>query len=217
MDYPDITCKIIFLGDAGVGKSSILRRYHRKSFLSSYESTIGVDFFSEFINHKGRLFKLQIWDTAGQERFNSLIQSYFKDSSMAIIVFDLTDMDSYKSIDKWIKYFNEFCNVDKPLLLVGNKCELAHSSRVVERIDVFKYIDENNFKNADYCEVSAKCEINLDEIYIKIINVIEELVDNNNEDDLKENYSIKCYTPISSFYLDNSDGIYKKKKCCVIM
>ena len=82
---------------------------------------------------------------------------------------------------------------------------------------MFKYIDENNFKNADYCEVSAKCEINLDEIYIKIINVIEELVDNNNEDDLKENYSIKCYTPISSFYLDNSDGIYKKKKCCVIM
>ena len=84
MDYPDITCKIIFLGDAGVGKSSILRRYHRQSFTNSYESTIGVDFFCKFTNYKGRSFKLNIWDTAGQERF-SLIKSYFTESSLSSI------------------------------------------------------------------------------------------------------------------------------------
>lgn len=218
MDYPDITCKIIFLGDAGVGKSSILRRYHRQSFTNSYESTIGVDFFCKFTTYKGRSYKLNIWDTAGQERFNSLIKSYFTESSLAVVVFDITDIGSFNNVDKWINLYFEYSDIQKPLLLVGNKCELGRE-RVIDRIDVFKYIDSKNYELADYCEVSAKAEINLEEIYTKILDITQELVENNNEIDLKEKYSIKCYTPISSFYLDESDGNYrrKKEKCCVIM
>ncbi len=78
MEEPDFICKIIFLGDAGVGKSSILRRYHRDNYMDMTEHTIGVDFFTTNKKRDGLLYKIQVWDTAGQERFNSLITSYFK-------------------------------------------------------------------------------------------------------------------------------------------
>ena len=82
--------KLVFLGDPGVGKTSIITRFMYDTFDSTYQATIGIDFLSKTMYLEDRTIRLQLWDTAGQERFRSLIPSYIRDSSVAVIVYDLT-------------------------------------------------------------------------------------------------------------------------------
>ena len=87
--------KIIFTGDSGVGKTSIINSIMGQKFSPEYEPSIGVDFFSKTIRYKGRLIKLQIWDSAGQEKFRSLIPNYIRGSSLIFLVFDISRKDSF--------------------------------------------------------------------------------------------------------------------------
>ena len=82
--------KLVFLGDQSVGKTSIVTRFMYDTFDSSYQATIGIDFLSKTMYLEDRTVRLQLWDTAGQERFRSLIPSYIRDSSVAVIVYDIT-------------------------------------------------------------------------------------------------------------------------------
>ena len=96
--------KIIFCGDAGVGKTSIINSIMGQKFSEEYEPSIGVDFFSKTIRYKGRLMKLQIWDSAGQEKFRSIIPSYIRGSSLIFLIFDITKKESFDHLNEWITF-----------------------------------------------------------------------------------------------------------------
>ena len=103
--------KIIFCGDAGVGKTSIINSIMGQKFSEDYEPSIGVDFFSKTIRYKGRLIKLQIWDSAGQEKFKSLIPNYIRGSSLIFLIFDMSRKLSYDHLTDWIKFITDIDNL----------------------------------------------------------------------------------------------------------
>ena len=95
--------KLVFLGDIYVGKTSIINQFMYDSFDNNYQATIGIDFLSKTLTIGDKSMRLQLWDTAGQERFRSLIPNYIRDSSVAVVVFDVTNKQTFTSLDKWIE------------------------------------------------------------------------------------------------------------------
>merc|ERR1712216_1073725 len=95
--------KLVFLGDQSVGKTSVISRFMYDKFDTSYQATIGIDFLSKTMYLEDRAVRLQLWDTAGQERFRSLIPSYIRDSSVAVVVYDVTNQTSFANTVRWIK------------------------------------------------------------------------------------------------------------------
>ena len=149
--------KIIFCGDAGVGKTSIINSIMGQKFSEDYEPSIGVDFFSKTIRYKGRLIKLQIWDSAGQEKFKSLIPNYIRGSSLIFLIFDVSQKLSYDHLTDWIKFITNIDN-NGIIIIVGNKIDLKEK-REVNNEDAEKFCKENKY---DYFEVSAKEGTNID-------------------------------------------------------
>ena len=142
--------KIIFTGDSGVGKTSIINSIMGQKFSPEYEPSIGVDFFSKTIRYKSRLIKLQIWDSAGQEKFRSLIPNYIRGSSLIFLVFDVSVKDSFQHLNGWIEFIT---NIEKGnIIIVGNKIDLKEE-RAVTKEEAEKFCKENNY---EYFEVSAK-------------------------------------------------------------
>merc|ERR1739841_448978 len=94
--------KLVFLGDQSVGKTSIITRFMYDTFDQAYQATIGIDFLSKTLYMDDRTVRLQLWDTAGQERFRSLIPSYIRDSSVAVVVYDISNAKSFQNTKKWI-------------------------------------------------------------------------------------------------------------------
>ena len=95
--------RYIIVGDSGVGKTNIIYRFVKGEFQNDVQSTLGVDFLSKNMQKKDIIFKLQIWDTNGMETFRSIRQNYYKNAACAIIVYDVTDEKSFKSINDWIE------------------------------------------------------------------------------------------------------------------
>eukprot|EP00887_Chlorella_sp_A99_P006405 scaffold3.g6405.t1 len=152
----DFLFKLLLIGDSGVGKSCLLLRFADDTYTESYISTIGVDFKIRTVELDGKVIKLQIWDTAGQERFRTITSSYYRGAHGIIVVFDVTDQDSFNNVKQWLNeidrrahgYANE--NVNK--LLVGNKVDLT-SKRVVDSATAKAFADEIGIP---YIETSAK-------------------------------------------------------------
>lgn len=94
--------KLVFLGEQSVGKTSLITRFMYDSFDNTYQATIGIDFLSKTMYLEDRTVRLQLWDTAGQERFRSLIPSYIRDSTVAVVVYDITNTNSFHQTSKWI-------------------------------------------------------------------------------------------------------------------
>ena len=121
---PVMKCKIVFLGDQSVGKTSIINRFIFDNFTGNEQPTVGVDFVSKTINVENKTLRMQLWDTAGQERFHSLIPSYIKDSHAAIIVYDITNENSYSNIVKWVEDVKEVRGEEAAIFILGNKVDL---------------------------------------------------------------------------------------------
>lgn len=123
--------KIVFLGEQGVGKTSLITRFMYDTFDDHYQATIGIDFLSKTMYLDDKTIRLQLWDTAGQERFRSLIPSYIRDSRVAIVVYDITKKKSFEFIDKWIEDVkNERGEENVILCIVGNKTDLSDERQV---------------------------------------------------------------------------------------
>jgi len=122
---PPKRTKIVLLGDQSVGKTSLITRFMYDTFDNTYQATIGIDFLSKTMYLEDRTVRLQLWDTAGQERFRSLIPSYIRDSSVAIVVFDITNRQSFLSTTKWIDDVRSERGNDVIIVLVGNKADLS--------------------------------------------------------------------------------------------
>jgi len=122
----DALFKVILVGDSGVGKTSLLARLTGKSFNFNQKATIGVEFAVKTLELEGGArVKLQIWDTAGQERYRSISKSYYRGAVAGIIVYDITDHNSFEHIEKWVKELRENAKDVAVIMLCGNKRDLG--------------------------------------------------------------------------------------------
>ncbi|GAM23160.1 hypothetical protein SAMD00019534_063350 [Acytostelium subglobosum LB1] len=160
----DMLLKILVIGDSGVGKSCMLLRFADNRFTDSYISTIGVDFCIRTIELDGKKIKLQIWDTAGQERFKTITTSYYRGAHGLIIVYDITSMDSFNSIKRWLIDVDRFASPSVLKLIVGNKCDL-NNKRAVDFKVAKKFSDEYNIP---ILETSAKDSTGIDDAFTRL-------------------------------------------------
>lgn len=127
----DLIFKILVLGDAGVGKSSIIKQYVDREFVDSYITTIGIDYSSKYINVDGKSVKLAIWDTAGQERFRSITKSYLRGIQGVLLVYDVCDSTTFRNITHWLSMVHEYADEEHiKYFLIGNKNDLIHKRQV---------------------------------------------------------------------------------------
>ncbi|CAF2128690.1 unnamed protein product [Rotaria magnacalcarata] len=199
-DY-DVLLKLLLIGDSGVGKSSLLTRFSDDSFTESYLSTIGVDFKIRTLKHNGKKIKLQIWDTAGQERFRTITATYYRGAQGIIIVFDLTNLESFDNIKNWLTEIERNGPEDVKKLLVGNKCDLA-SERVVDYAKAKKFADSLHIS---YIETSAKGSSNVEPIFQTLITEIPSknespAIQTTNTKETSETKPVENMTTIDSNY-----------------
>ena len=122
---PSITFKILTIGESGVGKTCILRRFVENKFLKNHLATIGIDFKTKTLNINNQEIKLKIWDTAGQERFRNITTQYYKGADGIVLVYDVTDEASYEKIKDWMDQILSNTQKDEiGLVLLGNKCDV---------------------------------------------------------------------------------------------
>ena len=160
--YSEFLFKILLLGDSGVGKSSIILRYIENNFSQNLMNSIGVDFKLKNIEVKGKKVKLQVWDTAGQERFRTITTSYYKGAQAIIVVFDLTDRDSFEHVKNWMSDVDKFAKEGVLRILAGNKCDLEHQRKISK--DEGKELASKY--GIQYMEISAKDTTNIDELFV---------------------------------------------------
>ena len=122
--------KVILIGDSGVGKTNLLRRYTKDDFDREIRATIGVDFSAMEYEYKGRVIKVQFWDTAGQEKYRSIAESYFRNAHGAVIVFDLTDKKSFENLEQWRQELTKTGNKLLDVVVTGNKVDLDGERKV---------------------------------------------------------------------------------------
>ena len=122
---PNITFKILTIGESGVGKTCVLRRFVENKFLKNHLATIGIDFKTKTLNINNQEIKLKIWDTAGQERFRNITTQYYKGADGIVLVYDVTDEASYEKIRDWMEQIvANTQQEDIGLVLLGNKCDM---------------------------------------------------------------------------------------------
>ena len=160
--------KILLIGDVDVGKTSILTRYFNNNFSEVTESTIGIEVKTKIFKRDNLNIKLQIWDTSGQERFKSITQNYFRDADGLLYVFDVTNENSFKSIENWLKMSNDNNNKDFIKILIGNKTDLEGRSITKEEMEKFK--NENSMDKL--FEISAKDNKNISEMFEIIVDLL---------------------------------------------
>uniref|UniRef100_A0A803T9P4 RAB35, member RAS oncogene family n=1 Tax=Anolis carolinensis TaxID=28377 RepID=A0A803T9P4_ANOCA len=148
----------------GVGKSSLLLRFADNTFSGSYITTIGVDFKIRTLVINGERVKLQIWDTAGQERFRTITSTYYRNTHGVIIVYDVTNAESFVNVKRWLHEIGQNCDsVCK--ILVGNKCE-DPSRKQVETADARRFSDQMGVR---LFETSAKENLNVEEVLLGMV------------------------------------------------
>ena len=199
MQY-DKTCSILLLGDTCVGKTCLISRYANGVFKEEYITTVGVDYVSkqEIIN--GQNINVKLWDTAGQERFKALTPSYLRGAEGIVLVYDVTNAETFESLKFWIDSLKSSLGEDSlPTIIDGNKVDL--DDRDISKEDAKKFAQEHNYK---YFETSAKSGVGVDELFREIVNQILEKKDKT--DEVKEERK--------SVKLQSDKGNNQKKKGC---
>ncbi|PNF21590.1 Ras-related protein Rab-7L1 [Cryptotermes secundus] len=161
---PEKLFKVIIIGDPTVGKTSFVQRYVENSYKRDYKGTVGVDFALKVVKwSETRTAKLQLWDIAGQERFTWMTRVYYKDSHGCVIMFDLTNRNSFINSLKWKRDVDSKCRLPDgspiPCMLLANKCDLQH--RQVDQMEIEELYKEHNF--IGWTETSAKEGIMVDD------------------------------------------------------
>ena len=164
----DVKYKIMLLGGSSACKTSLLKRYTKDPFSGVYSTTVGMDFQDKIIDIENKKVKLQIWDTAGQERFGNVTKSYFQSSHGFIVVYDITDKESFDKLNFWMEKIKLNGPQNVKTILVGNKCDLINERQV-------SFEEGENFAkkwNIKFFEASAKDGTNVNELFFYIANEI---------------------------------------------
>ena len=192
--------KIVIIGDINVGKTSILSRFRYGSFESDYMPTLGIDFFSKNLFFEDKTIRLILWDTAGQERFRSLIPSYLKNADCIIIVFDITNKESFLSLNKWLTDAKNNASENTIYVICGNKIDLKER-RTVNENEINKYIEKNT--GVIYMECSAKNGQGIKDLF----NVIAKNLGENNF--AKSDFNVRSgNSDINDNKIEQSDSNY---------
>jgi len=156
--------KLVLLGDSAVGKSSLVLRFVRGQFFEYQESTIGAAFLTQTVALNDSTVKFEIWDTAGQERYHSLAPMYYRGAAAAIVVYDITNRDSFQRAKQWVTELQRQGNPNIVIALAGNKSDL-NSKRKVESEEAESYTADNGIF---FMETSAKTATNVHELFVAI-------------------------------------------------
>ncbi|CAH8874017.1 unnamed protein product [Trichobilharzia szidati] len=167
-EYSVIKSKCVFVGEHGVGKTCIILRFMHDTFDPTYHATIGIDFVSKTLCFNEKSVRLQLWDTAGQERFRSLIPSYIKDSSVAIVVYDVTSRESFMKASDWIKEIRAERSSKTLIFLVGNKVDLV-DERVISTEEAAEKAEKEHLF---FVETSAKTDFQIKKLFDEVVEEI---------------------------------------------
>jgi len=159
-----VLIKLLMIGDSGVGKSCLLLRFSDDSFTPTFITTIGIDFKIKTIELNGKRVKLQIWDTAGQERFRTITTAYYRGANGILMVYDVTDENSFLNIRNWMKSIDQHASDSVKRILIGNKADMTNE-KVIETERGQALADEYGIK---FFEASAKTNGNVTEAFMEI-------------------------------------------------
>ena len=222
---PDKKCyvvKIIVIGNQSVGKTNIINRYVKGEFTQDYNITIGMDFLSCNLELGDKIFKLRIWDTAGSEQFRSITKGYYQNSCCAIIVYDITDESSFRSVKQWIDDCHSYGSHRIHLVLVGNKIDLQ-SERKITKEDATELATQFGM---EFIETSAKTGENINTLFEEICKYVNKNIDEGKYDlndpsvgvgksEYEEGMEISKSVDLNKHKLKGDlNNNQSKKKCC---
>lgn len=215
----DYSIKTLIIGDSGVGKSSIMNQFVESKYNDSFQSTIGVDYKTVFVNIQDKSIKFLIWDTAGQERFKSITKIYYRGAQVIIFVFDITDRISFDNIPNWIKETEQTAPNSCLKILIGNKCDFdnqmgfsnnqTNKKRQVSKEDALEMV--KTYGLIGYHETSAKTNKGIEDFFIETGNYYLkngcndkfDCIESKNKDEIK----------IDKKSNNKNDNWYNKLKC----
>jgi small GTP-binding protein len=203
-EQEDYKIKIIVVGDSGVGKTNLINRFASDKFDINSKATIGVEFVYKTLKINKEVIKVEVWDTAGQERYRAITSSYYKGAKGAIIVYDITNEDSFNNVESWMNEVTKKGKTDMQFLLVGNKKDLINDRKVTEQ----KGIDKAKELNMNLFEASALEKTNVNEAFNYLVKEIylnirkEKNINTNNDEKIGQ----------GGIALNTNKK--KRKKCC---
>ena len=156
--------KVLPLGNCDVGKSSLLLRFVDSAWNDSFVPTIGVDFKVKTVEIGDKKVKMQIWDTAGQERFRNVVSTYFRGSNGILLIYDITNKDSFKNLESWLIEIEKNASENVLKILIGNKCDLE-SERGITKEEGQAFANRNGMQ---FIETSAKMDTNVSEAFLTL-------------------------------------------------
>ena len=166
----DLNFKIIVIGNVGVGKSCLSLKATKGIFTEEYTSTVGFEFYCFNVKIDGKVVKLQIWDTCGQEAYRSLIKNFYRNASLAIIVYSVEDLNSFNDINIWLKQVKSYGIPSCKIFLIGNKIDTDNREVTLEQGLKCK----NDFFFDCFMETSAKEGINTKELFVNCATILYE-------------------------------------------
>jgi Ras-related protein Rab-1A len=197
----DYLFKLLLVGDSGVGKSSLLSRFVDEIYTEEFISTVGVDFKIKTVDIHNQTCKIQVWDTAGQERFKSITSVYYKGANGCIVVYDITNRESFDHVHNWLTELETYAPPGIPILLVGNKSDMVKQRMVLEEEGILLAKDYN----MEFVETSAKNNNNIENAFLSLAEKIK-MIQKPIRDKQIEQSSIKI-TPVAN--------TSSKRKCCI--
>tara|TARA_Y200000002_G_C22551887_1_gene608584 strand:- start:269 stop:922 length:654 start_codon:yes stop_codon:yes gene_type:complete len=169
--------KCVILGDSGVGKTSIIQKFQNNNFNTYNETTLGAIYWELPYQYSDDLeIKINFWDTAGQERYQSLIPMYVRNCDIIILTFDLTNMDSFINLKKWLLFTKNNYSRTR-IIVLGNKEDLSIYHRV-EDDDIQLFLNESFNDKPAFFRTSAKENINIEEVFKYIFEITNEIIEN---------------------------------------
>ncbi|KAK3426607.1 ras-related protein RHN1 isoform X1 [Eucalyptus grandis] len=159
-----INAKLVLLGDMGTGKTSLVLRFIKGQFFDNQEPTIGAAFFTQILSLAEATVKFDIWDTAGQERYHSLAPMYYRGAAAAVVVYDISSVDTFVRAKKWVEELQRQGNTNLVMALVANKSDLD-PKREVQNEDAEQFAQENGMF---FIETSAKTAQNINNLFFEI-------------------------------------------------
>ena len=205
-EYPqyDISFKIIVIGDSFVGKSCLTTQAVRNKFINFYQTTVGFEFLTFNLRINSRVVKLQVWDTCGQEVYKSLISNFYRNSSLALIVYAINNRNSFEHAEIWLNELKNQSNPNVKIFLVGNKCDLEND-RVVSKEEGINFKEEKNLDK--FVETSAKTGKNARNILLEAAKMLyKEYLET------KEKLSIAPSVSTEGTQLEKKKDV--RSKCC---
>ena len=200
----DYKLKVVVVGDSGVGKTNIIKRFISNKFIANSKATVGAEFTNKSYRINDRVFKIEIWDTAGRERYKSITAAYYKGAKGALVVYDTTQKESYDNIDGWMLEIKDKGSKDMKIMIIGNKIDLVNERKISTK----EALEKAKIMNTPMMETSALNATNIKEAFFDLLKEMYEELRKKSE--LIENQAGRRKEGI---FLETREK-NKNKRCC---